>query len=87
MVVGGAELLVDGASQAAKTMGVSDAVIGLTVVAIGTSLPELASAGIASWRGHSDLAYGNIIGSNLFNALVSHSSALFAGLIGFKLVM
>jgi cation:H+ antiporter len=65
----GASMLIDGASQAARALGVSDAVIGITIVAIGTSLPELASAGAAAWRGHSDFAYGNVIGSNLFNIL------------------
>jgi cation:H+ antiporter len=47
----------------------SEAVIGLSLVAFGTSLPEIATAGMAAWRGHSDLAIGNVLGSNLFNIL------------------
>ena len=77
----GAYFLIDGASQAAKILGVSDAVIGITIVAIGTSLPELASAGVAAWRGHSGLVYGNVIGSNFFNILgILGASALVAPL-------
>lgn len=63
-------LLVWGCVTVAQTLGVSDLVIGLTVVAIGTSLPELASSIAAVKKGESDLAFGNIIGSNLFNTLV-----------------
>ena len=58
-----------GAVSIAQTLGVSDLVIGLTVVAIGTSLPELASSITAARKGEHDLALGNIIGSNLFNTL------------------
>jgi len=61
--------LVWGAVSVAQALGVSDLVIGLTVVAIGTSLPELASAIVAARKGEDDLALGNIIGSNLFNTL------------------
>ena len=50
-------------------MGVSEAVIGLTIVAIGTSMPELATSVIAARKGHADVAIGNIIGSNIFNIL------------------
>lgn len=60
-------LLVNAAVAAATVMGVSDLVIGMTVVAIGTSLPELATSVLASWRGHGDLAVGNVIGSNILN--------------------
>jgi cation:H+ antiporter len=67
MTVLGAYCLVDGAIALALRFGVSDAVIGLTVVAVGTSLPELATAIIAAARGHADVAFGNIIGSNTFN--------------------
>lgn len=63
------QLLVWGAVEVAKYFGVSDLVIGLTIVAIGTSLPELASSIIAARKGESDLAVGNIVGSNLFNSL------------------
>jgi cation:H+ antiporter len=62
-------LLVWGAVSVAHDLGVSDLIIGLTVVAIGTSLPELASSISAARKGEDDLAIGNIIGSNLFNTL------------------
>jgi len=65
----GANLLVDGASNIAKDYGVSDAVIGLTLVAIGTSLPELATTVMAALRKQADVALGNVIGSNMFNLL------------------
>ena len=64
-----AQLLVDGAVGLAGLMGVSDAVIGLTVVALGTSLPELAAAVASALRKEDDLCIGNILGSNLFNLL------------------
>lgn len=63
----GAELTIQGAVEIAKTFGVSDATIGLTVVAIGTSLPELAATIMAALRGHPGLALGNAIGSNIYN--------------------
>ncbi|MBD3664465.1 calcium/sodium antiporter [Sulfitobacter aestuariivivens] len=65
----GAELLVDNATTIARFWGVSDAVIGLTVVAIGTSLPELATTVMAALRRQADVALGNVIGSNMFNLL------------------
>lgn len=65
----GAKLMVDGASGIAMRMGVSQRVIGLTIVALGTSLPELASSLVAAFRGRSDVAVGNVIGSNVFNLL------------------
>ena len=65
----GAELLVDGAVQIAEDFGISDRVIGLTVVAIGTSLPELATTVIAAMKRQADVAIGNAIGSNIFNLL------------------
>ena len=68
-IVVGAELLVNGAASIARALGVSDAVIGLTLIAIGTSLPELATVIMASWRGHGDVALGNVLGSNIFNVL------------------
>ena len=68
-LVVGSELLIDGAVSIAKAVGVSDAVIGLTLVAFGTSLPELATAVVAALRRHADVAIGNIIGSNIFNVL------------------
>ncbi len=65
----GAKLLVDGGVAVAESLGVSQAVIGLTLVALGTSLPELAIVIVASLRGHSDVALGNVLGSNIFNLL------------------
>ncbi len=65
----GADLLVDNATIIAKTYGVSDTVIGLTLVAIGTSLPELATTVMAALRKQADVALGNVIGSNMFNLL------------------
>lgn len=65
----GASLLVDNATIIAKTFGVSDTVIGLTLVAIGTSLPELATTVVAALRRQADVALGNVIGSNMFNLL------------------
>ena len=66
-VVVGAEWLVTGATTLAMEFGVPEDVIGLTVVAIGTSLPELATSIVAAYRGHSDVCVGNVLGSNLFN--------------------
>ena len=68
-LVFGADLLVDGGVSVAREFGVSEAVIGLTVLAIGTSLPELAASVVAALRGHSDVAIGNVVGSNMFNVL------------------
>jgi cation:H+ antiporter len=65
----GARWLVDGAVTIAQAAGVSELVIGLTVVAFGTSLPEIATSLLAAWRGQRDLAVGNVVGSNLFNLL------------------
>jgi len=67
LLVGGANLLVRAATEIATALGVSDLVIGLTVVAIGTSLPELATSVIAAYKGERDLAVGNVVGSNIFN--------------------
>lgn len=63
----GAELTVNGARSIATDWGISDTVIGLTVVALGTSLPELATAVMATIRGNTSLAVGNVVGSNIFN--------------------
>ena len=65
----GARLLVDGAVSIARGYGISEAFIGLTIVAVGTSLPELATSLIAAFRRQSEIAIGNIIGSNIFNLL------------------
>ena len=65
----GAELLVRGAVAIAQNFGISDEIIGLTLIAIGTSLPELATSVVAARRGQSDIAVGNVVGSNIFNLL------------------
>jgi cation:H+ antiporter len=69
VLVAGSQLLVGSATDIAEHLGVSDLVIGLTVVAIGTSLPELATSLLAAFRGQRDIAVGNVVGSNLFNLL------------------
>lgn len=69
LLVGSSRALVWGAVEIARAIGVSDLLIGLTIVAVGTSLPELASSIAAARKGEDDLAFGNIIGSNLFNTL------------------
>lgn len=68
-VVYGADLLVSGGADIARAAGISEEVIGLTLIAFGTSLPELAASVVAARRGHTDVAIGNVIGSNLFNLL------------------
>ena len=69
VVVGGAMMAVEGAKSIASMIGISENVIGLTVVAIGTSLPELITSVMAAKKGETDIAVGNIVGSNLFNIL------------------
>lgn len=69
MVAYGADLLVHASIELAVSFGISETVIGLTIVAIGTSLPELATCIIAAIKGESDIAFGNILGSNIFNCL------------------
>jgi cation:H+ antiporter len=68
-IIYGANLLVTGATTAARLLGVGEEVIGLTVVAVGTSLPELATAVVAAYRRNSDVALGNVIGANIYNLL------------------
>lgn len=69
LVVFGGRLLVDGAVALARTFGISETVIGLTIVAMGTSAPELATSVVAAFRRHSDVAFGNVVGSNIYNIL------------------
>ena len=69
-LVGGAEITVNSAVDLARSFGVSEVVIGLTVLAVGTSLPELVASIVATTRGHADLAVGNVVGSNIFNLLL-----------------
>lgn len=68
-LVAGGSILVDAAVEIAGAFGVPEAVIGLTIVAVGTSLPELVTSIIATLRGHGDIAIGNVVGSNIFNVL------------------
>ncbi len=65
----GAELMVRGAVMVATLLGVSELVIGLSIVALGTSLPELAASVMSAWKGEMDISVGNVIGSNIFNVL------------------
>jgi cation:H+ antiporter len=82
LLIGGAELLVRGASGLAGRAGISSLVIGLTVVAFGTSSPELAVSIGSAWSGETDIALGNVIGSNIFNVLfILGLAALIAPLI------
>ncbi|RMH48365.1 MAG: sodium:calcium antiporter [Alphaproteobacteria bacterium] len=74
----GADFLIDGARGVARAAGVSEAAIGLTLVAVGTSLPELATSVMAALRRHADVAMGNVIGSNIFNlALIMGVTSFF----------
>ena len=70
VLAGGANILIDGAIDLALMAGISETVIGLTIVAVGTSLPELAACVAAAWRGQPGLAIGNVVGSNIFNILL-----------------
>jgi cation:H+ antiporter len=69
LLVGGGKLFVDGAVALALSLGMSERLVGLTIVAVGTSLPELAASVVAAVRGHSAIAVGNVVGSNVFNVL------------------
>lgn len=69
LLVGG-NVFVDGAVAVARSLGLSERLLGLTIVAVGTSLPELVTSVIAARKGHSDLAVGNVVGSNIFNVLL-----------------
>lgn len=78
LLLGGGEIFVEGAAGLARAAGVSDRVVGLTVVAVGTSLPELAASVVAALRGHASIAIGNVIGSNIFNVLLILGAASLA---------
>lgn len=65
----GAKLLVDNSVELARAWGISEAIIGLTIVAVGTSLPELATSIMSAIKKHNDVAFGNVIGSNIYNSL------------------
>ena len=77
IIILGSNLTVNGATYIAKTVGISDRIIGLTIVAFGTSLPELVTSVMAAKKGKNDIAIGNVVGSNIFNILfVAGTSAL-----------
>ena len=82
MLVVGADWLVDSAVAFARAFGVSDLVIGLTVVAVGTSMPEIATSIVAAMRGQRDIAVGNVVGSNVFNILAVLGAAGVASGVG-----
>ena len=80
LLVLGSQVLVSGAVSAAQGLGVSEAVIGLTIVSAGTSMPELVTSLVAAYRGKADLAIGNVVGSNLLNQLlILGACSLFSG--------
>ncbi|WP_017931880.1 calcium/sodium antiporter [Robiginitomaculum antarcticum] len=75
----GGNLIVDNATEMAQRMGVAQSVIGLTLVAIGTSLPEIATVIVAAYRGHNEVAIGNVVGSNIFNIFAVMGAAALTG--------
>jgi cation:H+ antiporter len=77
--LGGAEMLVRGAQEIARQLDLSQGFVGLTLVALGTSLPELATALAAARRNENDLVVGNLLGSNLFNSLAVAGGAAIVG--------
>lgn len=78
----GAVLTIDNAEALARTLGIQDRIIGLTIIAIGTSLPELITSIIAIKRGHTDIGIGNIVGSNVYNILmIAGISAALSGIV------
>jgi cation:H+ antiporter len=84
LVIGG-EVIVKSATSIAQSLGVSDAIIGLTVVALGTSLPELATSCMAAMKKNCDIALGNVVGSNIFNIFfILGTSACIMPLPGYK---
>ena len=83
MIVLGAELLIEGSVGIADSFGISESIVGLSVIALGTSLPELAVTMIAALRGHKGVAIGNVLGSNVINILgiLGISSAYAGGIL------
>ena len=80
LLIGG-HIFIEGAVSVARTVGMSERLVGLTIVAVGTSLPELVTSIIAARRGHSDIAVGNVVGSNIFNSLLCLGAASVAGAV------
>ena len=83
MILVGSDWLVDGASGIARKYGISEFIIGMTIVGIGTSMPELVSSGIAAFGGHGDMALGNVTGSNICNVLLILGVTALISPIGF----
>ncbi|MCC6876796.1 MAG: calcium/sodium antiporter [Sandaracinaceae bacterium] len=81
LILGG-HLFVEGARALALVLGMTERLVGLTIVAVGTSLPELMTSLIAAKRGHSDIAIGNVVGSNIFNVLLCLGTAALVGEVG-----
>jgi cation:H+ antiporter len=81
VLLAGGHLFVDAAVSVARALGISDRLVGLTIVAVGTSLPELVTSVIAARRGHSDLAVGNVVGSNILNTFLCLGAAALAGTV------
>lgn len=82
-IAGGGKMVVEGASDIAKSFGMSDNLIGMTIVALGTSLPELVTSLVAAKKNETDMALGNVIGSNVFNILLVLGIAAVISPIGF----
>jgi len=83
-LIGGGQLMVTGAVKLAEIAGISEAVIGLTVVSIGTSIPELATSVVAAYKRNSDIAIGNVVGSNIFNIFFILGSSALVSPLPFK---
>ena len=83
-LVGGGHLMVTGAVDIAKGFGISEAIIGLTIVSVGTSVPELATSLVAAYRKNSDIAMGNVVGSNIFNIFFILGSSAFVAPLPFQ---
>ena len=81
----GGDFVVDGASTIASSLGLSQTLIGLTIIAMGTSLPELVTSIVAARKGEVDMALGNVIGSNIFNILLVLGVASAISPVGFAL--
>lgn len=82
VLLAGGNLFVRAAVSLAQLLGMSERLVGVTIVAVGTSLPELVTSLIAARRGHADLAVGNVVGSNIFNVLLCLGAAAIAGPVG-----
>ena len=70
LLIKGADIFVDGASRISKKLGIPSVIVGLTIVSLGTSAPELAVSIISSLQGNNEIAVGNVLGSNIFNTLM-----------------